>query len=66
MLGPPGTGKTTTIAAALEYWEDRDQPAWVVAHSNVGVKNIAETLAKRGIDFKLIVSHEFYFEWYVL
>ena len=66
MPGPPGTGKTTTIAAALEYWQARDQPAWVIAHSNVGVKNIAESLVKRNIDFKLIVSHDFYYEWYVL
>ena len=37
---------------------------WVVAQSNVGVKNIAEKFFERGIDFKLIVSKEFYVEWY--
>lgn len=63
--GPPGTGKTSTIAAVLAHWQSEQKGAWVVAHSNVGVKNIAETLQKRGVDFKLIVSHEFYFEWYV-
>ncbi|KAH9925853.1 P-loop containing nucleoside triphosphate hydrolase protein [Epithele typhae] len=62
--GPPGTGKTTTIAAALTYWEKNRSSAWVIAHSNVGVKNIAETLCRRGVDFKLIVSHEFHFDWH--
>lgn len=38
----------------------------VVAHSNVGVQNIAKSLFTKGIDFKLIVSQEFHFEWYQL
>jgi hypothetical protein len=29
----------------------------------VGVKNIAEKLFEKGVDFRLIVSQEFYFEW---
>ena len=62
-IGPPGTGKTSTIAAALEYYATHREPAWVVAHSNVGVKNIAESLVKRKIDFKVIVSQDFYYEW---
>jgi regulator of nonsense transcripts 1 len=63
--GPPGTGKTTTISAASRIWDLCRFPVWIVAHSNVAVKNIAETLFKRGVDFKLIVSKEFYVEWYV-
>ncbi|KAI0740540.1 P-loop containing nucleoside triphosphate hydrolase protein [Earliella scabrosa] len=62
--GPPGTGKTTTIAAALEQWDYRRAPAWVIAQSNVGVKNIARTLIKYNVDFRLIVSKEFYVEWH--
>jgi hypothetical protein len=63
-LGPPGTGKTTTIAAAVAYWISQREPAWIVAQSNVGVKNIARSLAGKGItDFKIIVSKEFYVEW---
>ncbi|KAI0359312.1 P-loop containing nucleoside triphosphate hydrolase protein [Trametes cingulata] len=62
--GPPGTGKTSTIAAALEYWQAREQPVWVVAQSNVGVKNIARSIIKKGIDFKLFVSSEFHFQWH--
>jgi hypothetical protein len=61
--GPPGTGKTTTIAAAAAIWVSRKLPCWIIAQSNVGVKNIAETLFKRGVDFRLIVSQEFLFEW---
>lgn len=62
--GPPGTGKTTTIAAAAATWVDRKVPCWMIAQSNVGVKNIAETLFKRGVKFKLLVSKEFIFGWY--
>ncbi|KAG5653154.1 hypothetical protein H0H81_002065 [Sphagnurus paluster] len=62
--GPPGTGKTTTIAAAVSRWDQSKQPTWIVAHSNVAVKNIAETLYKRNVDFKIIVSKEFHFEWH--
>ncbi|KAI0671723.1 P-loop containing nucleoside triphosphate hydrolase protein [Trametes maxima] len=62
--GPPGTGKTTTIAAALQYWQAQKQPVWVIAQSNVGVKNIARSIVKRKIAFKLLVSKEFHFEWH--
>ncbi|THG92920.1 hypothetical protein EW026_g8158 [Hermanssonia centrifuga] len=63
--GPPGTGKTTTIAAAVDYWQREPQPVWIIAQSNVGVKNIARSFAKKqSIDFKLIVSKEFYVEWH--
>ncbi|KAG5638090.1 hypothetical protein H0H81_001857 [Sphagnurus paluster] len=60
--GPPGTGKTTTIAAAASRWNQCQQPTWIVAHSNVAVKNIAETLYKRSVDFKILVSKDFHFE----
>lgn len=62
--GPPGTGKTTTIAAATRIWDIHDCPVWIIAHSNVAVKNIAETLFKRNVDFKILVSKEFYVEWH--
>ncbi|OCH91054.1 P-loop containing nucleoside triphosphate hydrolase protein [Obba rivulosa] len=64
--GPPGTGKTSTIAAAVQSWvaNEESAPTWIIAQSNVGVKNIAESLLKRNIDFKLIVSKEFHFEWH--
>lgn len=64
-VGPPGTGKTRTISVVLEEWGRCDKPAWVIAQSNVGVKNIARTLIKHDVDFKLIVSKEFYVEWRV-
>jgi len=61
--GPPGTGKTTTIAAAAAIWVSYKHPCWIIAQSNVGVKNIAEKLFKEQVNFKLIVSQEFLFEW---
>lgn len=61
--GPPGTGKTSTISVAIREWLTVGQSAWAVAQSNVGVKNIAESLAKYGVPFKLLVSKEFYYEW---
>lgn len=40
---------------------------WIIAQSNVAVKNVAEKLLKIGIEqFKLVVSGEFHFEWYAL
>ncbi|PSR72688.1 hypothetical protein PHLCEN_2v11383 [Hermanssonia centrifuga] len=63
--GPPGTGKTTTIAAAVDYWQQESKPVWIVAQSNVGVKNIARSLVGKSFHgFKLIVSKEFHFEWH--
>jgi regulator of nonsense transcripts 1 len=61
--GPPGTGKTRTISAAAAVWEDNGSPAWIVAQSNVAVKNIAQKLAELDITFKIVVSKEFYVEW---
>ncbi|KAL5498110.1 hypothetical protein ACEPAH_2240 [Sanghuangporus vaninii] len=62
--GPPGTGKTTTISVAMREIYALRRTAWVVAHSNVGVKNIAESLAKHSVAFKILVSKEFYEEWH--
>ncbi|KAH9856840.1 P-loop containing nucleoside triphosphate hydrolase protein [Lenzites betulinus] len=65
--GPPGTGKTTTIATALMHWQRVVKPeptVWVIAQSNVGVKNIARSIVERGVDFKLLVSFDFHFEWH--
>ncbi|TDL27109.1 hypothetical protein BD410DRAFT_879572 [Rickenella mellea] len=62
--GPPGTGKTSTISAATSKLAETRKCSWIVAQSNVGVKNIAENLQKRGVPFKLIVSKEFYVEWH--
>ncbi|KAJ7648216.1 P-loop containing nucleoside triphosphate hydrolase protein [Mycena polygramma] len=61
---PPGTGKTKTISAAAAVWEDDGSPVWIVAQSNVAVKNIAQKLAELAIRFKIVVSKEFYVEWH--
>ncbi|PBK86105.1 hypothetical protein ARMGADRAFT_941008 [Armillaria gallica] len=62
--GPPGTGKTSTISAAAEIWGRSGLPTWIIAHSNVAVKNIAVKLASNDVDFKIIVSKDFYVEWH--
>ena len=60
-----------TLNNAPEIDEDEEAArtgptVWIVAQSNVAVKNVAEKLVKVGIEsFKLIVSKEFHFEWQV-
>jgi regulator of nonsense transcripts 1 len=65
--GPPGTGKTTVIAAAVTSVmasRNRSSTLWLIAQSNVAVKNIAEKLADIDfLDFKLLVSKDFHFDW---
>ncbi|KAG1747231.1 P-loop containing nucleoside triphosphate hydrolase protein [Suillus paluster] len=66
--GPPGTGKTTVIAASVDSiikTGDMESTVWLVAHSNVAVKNIAEKLDKVGFrEFKLLVSYDFHYDWH--
>ena len=67
--GPPGTGKTTVIAAAVHSTmaANSQHGVWLLAQSNVAVKNIAEQLASSGfMDFRLLVSDEYHFDWYVV
>ncbi|TFY79101.1 hypothetical protein EWM64_g4914 [Hericium alpestre] len=66
--GPPGTGKTTVIAAATNSISAAypERSVWLIAQSNVAVKNIAEKLASVGFyKFRLLVSEGFHFDWYV-
>jgi len=67
--GPPGTGKTTVIAATVTSTMnsgDKSRTIWLVAHSNVAVKNMAEKLASvKFFDFKILVSKDFHNTWYV-
>ena len=65
--GPPGTGKTTVIASYVDNAiRSGRNGIWLLAHSNVAVKNIAEKLAKfESLHFKLIVSQSFHFDWCV-
>ncbi|KAI0303789.1 hypothetical protein B0F90DRAFT_1816054 [Multifurca ochricompacta] len=47
--GPPGTGKTTVIASyVMSAIQAGQRGIWLMAQSNVAVKNIAEKLAKLG------------------
>jgi Cdc6-like AAA superfamily ATPase len=65
--GPPGTGKTTVIASYVDNaLQSGRNGIWLLAHSNVAVKNIAEKLAKfETLHFKLLVSQSFHFDWCV-
>lgn len=64
--GPPGTGKTTVIATYVLLSISCGQKGiWLTAQSNVAVKNIAEKLYDFGfMDWKLLVSTDFHYEWY--
>ncbi|CAK5268392.1 unnamed protein product [Mycena citricolor] len=68
--GPPGTGKTTVIAAVVtsiraDPRAREERYVWLVAQSNVAVKNIAEKLAAVDfLKFKLIVSRDFHYDWH--
>lgn len=62
--GPPGTGKTSTIAAAVVVLAGVGEPPWIVAQSNVGIKNVAEKLQRVGFrDFVLLVSGDYFAYW---
>lgn len=63
--GPPGTGKTSVIASFVQIATQTGYDGiWLVAQSNVAVKNIAEKLLGVGfMDWKLLVSRDFHFEW---
>lgn len=64
--GPPGTGKTTVIASFVQTaLAGGLSGIWLIAQSNVAVKNIAEKLADFGLtNWKLLVSKEFFEYWH--
>ncbi|KAG0706773.1 P-loop containing nucleoside triphosphate hydrolase protein [Suillus ampliporus] len=64
--GPPGTGKTTVIASFVQTAIAGGLSGiWLVAQSNVAVKNIAEKLVDFGLtNWKLLVSNDFYEYWH--
>ncbi|KAF8239685.1 P-loop containing nucleoside triphosphate hydrolase protein [Tricholoma matsutake] len=64
--GPPGTGKTSVIAAFVQHAIEAGYGGiWLVAQSNVAVKNIGEKLLDVGFNnWKLLVSKEFHFQWH--
>lgn len=61
-------GKTTVIAAIVDtiIQQTSHETIWVVAQSNIAVKNIAEKLYSCNFrDFRLLVSAEFHADWWV-
>lgn len=65
--GPPGSGKTTMIAAMVQWLARQSKdPIYLVTQSNTAVKNIAEKLEYIGFrSYKIVVSSEFKHDWYV-
>ena len=73
-LGPPGTGKTTTIAAVA--WalatrapaDDARRDVVVLTQQNVAALNVLKALVKAAqhgaADFKLVISKDYYHEWH--
>ena len=51
LLGSPGTGKTTVIAAAVEALVARGMRVLVAAGTNTAVDNILARLVTLGVDF---------------
>ncbi|KAF5359601.1 hypothetical protein D9756_003109 [Leucocoprinus leucothites] len=64
--GPPGTGKTSVIAFFVQMAVALGKTGiWLVAQSNVAVKNIAEKLSKVHFhDYRLLVSEDFIAGWH--
>ncbi|KAL1674226.1 hypothetical protein EV122DRAFT_221090, partial [Schizophyllum commune] len=61
---PPGTGKTSAATVQQSIAAGK-KGIWLVAQSNVAVKNIAEKLEKVGFhSYRLLVSMDFYHDWH--
>ena len=63
--GPPGSGKTSVIAAFVQLALGLGREGiWLIAQSNVAVKNIAEKLMSVGFEnWRLLVSKDFHHGW---
>ena len=48
--GPPGTGKTTTLVAAIKALSEKEKPILVCAPSNAAVDLLTEKIAELGLE----------------
>lgn len=64
--GPPGTGKTSVIGAyVIMATTMGNEGIWLVAQSNVAVKNIALKLLSIGYkDWRILVARDFHDGWH--
>ncbi|KAJ4477314.1 P-loop containing nucleoside triphosphate hydrolase protein, partial [Lentinula aciculospora] len=67
LRGPPGSGKTSVISRFVEIATASEHypGIWLIAQSNIAVKNIAEKLVSVGyMKWRLLVSKDFIFDWH--
>jgi regulator of nonsense transcripts 1 len=64
--GPPGTGKTSIIASFVQLSLAYGRSGiWIIAQSNVAVRNIAEKLIRIGFyGWRLLISKMFHSDWH--
>eukprot|EP01036_Dinobryon_divergens_P030194 gene30194-39397_t len=63
--GPPGTGKTRTIAAIADVVQKGKGRVLIIAPGNSASRRILESLVKSGFDEAcLIVSEDYFYEWH--
>ena len=65
--GPPGTGKTRTIAAIADVAQKGNKRVLILAPGNSASRRILESLVKSGCEAAcLVVSEDYFYEWHEL
>eukprot|EP01035_Chromulina_nebulosa_P006574 gene6574-8884_t len=65
ITGPPGTGKTRTIAAIAELATSWKRRVLIMAPANAASRRILESIEGTGFeDACLLVSQEYFYEWH--
>ena len=65
ITGPPGTGKTRTIAAIAEVATSTNRRVLIIAPANTASRRILESIVAQGYEKAcLIVSNGYFYEWH--
>jgi len=65
ITGPPGTGKTRTIAAIAEVATSTKRRVLIIAPANTASRRILESIVAQGYEKAcLIVSNGYFYEWH--
>jgi hypothetical protein len=63
--GPPGTGKTRTIASIADVAQSGNMRVLIIAPGNSASRRILESIVKTGFEEAcLVVAQEFFYEWH--